>query len=107
MNIASSKKLTSVSVKRPILRRTAIGSKPKHHFDQNPNPTESYVSVKEDPFAKTGQTVWADIPDKNADGTPTLVERQEEIDLRPRNPYVRGAIGLGLGAAAGGAPVRR
>lgn len=99
MNITSTK-MQTIQVKRPNLQRTAIGTKPAHHFDHQSEPTESYVSGTGEGLS--GQKVWADIPDKNSDGSPTLVERPEEIDLRPRNPYVRGAVGLGIGAAVGG-----
>lgn len=102
MKITSTKALETVTVKRPIVRRTEIGTKPKHSFDQSSTPMESYTPGNKAAISGETQKVWADIPDKNPDGTPVLEERKVEVDLRPRNPYARGAVGFGLGAAVGG-----
>lgn len=102
MKIRSTKSLETISVQKPVIHRTEIGTKPKHHFDNNPVPEESYTPGNRS--AKPGErhVVWADIAEKNADGTPRLVEHRVEVDLRPRNPYTRGAVGLGLGSLVGG-----
>ncbi len=101
MNITPSNQVRSLTYDTPVIRRREIGRKPEHKFDQNPNPTESYVSVSDDPFRKGSDTVWASLPDKNSDGTPVMVSTQETVDLRPRSSVKYGAVAGGIGVVAG------
>ena len=101
MKIASTQQKKTLTFPKPIIRRTEIGKKPVHHFDQNSEPKEAYVATQ-DPFANAGkQTVWANIPDKNSDGTPVMQNVQETVDLAPRSAWKYGGIAGGVGALVG------
>ena len=102
MNIQSSQQPKTLTYKAPIIRRKAIGSKPVHHFDQSSEAKKAQVNVERDPFAHGDHTVWADLPDKNTDGSPVLVDTRETVDLRPRSPWKRGGIGAAIGVVVGG-----
>jgi hypothetical protein len=100
VKIASTQQKKTLTFPKPIIRRQAIGKKPVHSFDQNPEPEEAYVATK-DPFQTGNHTVWASLPDKNPDGTPVMRNVQETVDLAPRSPWKYGGIAGGLGAAIG------
>lgn len=91
----------TVTYKKPIIRRTQVGSKPRHHFDQNPNPSQDYVQCSGGACQSKAHKVWRDQPDKMADGSPVLVEVTETIDLTPRSPWKYGGIAGGIGALVG------
>lgn len=101
MNITSTQSHQTVNYKKPIIRRTEIGRKPVHKFDQNPDATESYVSTADDPFKKGEFKVWADIPDKTTDGNPVMTSVEETLDMRPRSVWKYGGIAGGVGALVG------
>ena len=101
MNITSTKQQQTLTYKKPIIERKPIGKKPVHEFNQSAAPKEPYVATPDDPFATGDHTVWANLPQKNADGSPVMVETTETLDLTPRSPWKYGGIAGGVGAVVG------
>jgi hypothetical protein len=101
VKIASTNQKKTLTFKKPIINREEIGKKPVHHFDQNPEPKEAYVSTKDNPFRTGDHTVWASMPTKNPDGSPVMQSVQETLDLAPRSAWKYGGIAGGVGALVG------
>ena len=93
-------KLEKVRYQEPILERQVIGKRPQTRF----------TAEKEVQDSVDLQSVWATVPQKNADGSAKLREVEVDLDLRPRNPWLYGSLGAAAGALlglAGGAALLR
>ena len=101
MKITSTAQKKTLTFDKPIINRETIGKKPVHHFDQNSEPEEAYVSTKDNPFATGEHSVWASMPSKNPDGSPVMRSVQETLDLAPRSSWKYGGIAGGVGAVIG------
>lgn len=95
--------ITTVPYQVPTYTRVQLGSKPAHKFDQNEQPSETYVACQDDSCSLGSVKVWGDMPARNADGTPTFVSKEAEIDLTPRSAVKYGVVGGLLGGAGGAA----
>ena len=95
--------ITTVSYQAPTYTRVQLGSKPAYTFDQNEQPSQTYVACQGDSCNLGSEKVWGDLPARNADGTPAFVTKEAEIDLTPRSAVKYGVVGGLLGGAAGAA----
>lgn len=97
----SSEKSKSVRYHKPIIERTKLGTKPRNSFDQQKT-GDGYVACQGQACTLEGHNVWRDVPLKNADGTPQMIDVDQTVDLTPRSPLKYGAVAGLAGAALGG-----
>lgn len=98
-------KVENVTYTEPIIQRTLLGKKPANVLNDSANVTRDFVTIGEAEAhsAQNTQSVWGDVPLKNADGTPQLRTVKADLDLTPRSLLKYGLIAAGIGAALGAA----
>ncbi|MBT9587354.1 hypothetical protein IV102_28695 [bacterium] len=96
-------KVENVTYSEPIIQRTLLGRKPANVLNDSAIATRDFVTLGEADAqsVQNTQSVWGDVPLKNADGTPQLRTVKADLDLTPRSPLKYGLIAAGIGAAVG------